>query len=114
MAEGLPADGLLITCDIDPEATKLAQKYWALSPHGKKIQLKLGPGLETIGRLDTPLDFVFIDANKDDYVHYWDACLPKLKSGGIIVVDNVLWSGRVLDRQVQISKSGQAGSAAAR
>lgn len=96
MAEGLPEDGKLITCDLDPVATETARKYWAQSPHGKKITLHLGPALETLRELGGPFDLVFIDADKENYVHYWEACLPKLRHGGIVVVDNVLWSGRVL------------------
>jgi caffeoyl-CoA O-methyltransferase len=97
MAEGLPEGGALITCDVDPDATSVAQKYWSQSPHGKKIQLKLGPALDTLPRLEGPFDLVFIDADKVNYIHYYEACLPKVRKGGLIVADNVLWSGRVLD-----------------
>ena len=99
MAEGLPEDGTLITCDIDPEATAIAGKYWAENPHGKKIELKLGPALETLKTLKGPFDFVFIDADKENYVNYWEAVLPSLSQGGLIAADNVLWSGRVLRPQ---------------
>lgn len=99
MAEGLPADGELITCDIDPKATAIAQKYWARSPHGKKISLTLGPALDTLSTLHGPFDLVFIDADKTNYRHYWEAALPKVRQGGLLVIDNVLWSGRVLDPQ---------------
>lgn len=97
MAEALPAHGKLITCDISAESTALAQKYWAQSEHGKKIELRLGPALDTVASLEGPLDLVFIDADKTNYLNYWEACLPKLRSGGLMVVDNVLWSGRVLN-----------------
>jgi caffeoyl-CoA O-methyltransferase len=96
MAEGLPANGKLITCDINPETTAVAKRYWARSPHGKKIELRLGKGVETLKTLKGPFDLVFIDANKADYEAYWEACLPKVKPGGLILADNVLWSGRVL------------------
>lgn len=99
MASALPADGKLITCDIDPKATSVAQKYWNESPHGKKIELKLGPAKETIQSLEGNFDLVFIDADKAGYIDYWNACVPKLKTGGLIVVDNVLWSGKVLNPQ---------------
>jgi caffeoyl-CoA O-methyltransferase len=99
MAEALPEDGQLITCDIDPRATEIAKKYWEQSPHGKKIALKLGPALDTIQELTSTLDLVFIDADKNNYTNYWEACLPKVRQGGLIVVDNVLWSGRVLEPQ---------------
>src|SRR5659263_396024 len=64
MAEGLPDDGKLITCDIDPENTKIAIKYWSKSPHGKKIELRLGPALETLKTIEGLFDLVFIDADK--------------------------------------------------
>ncbi len=97
MASALPADGQLITCDIDPRATSMAKKFWDQSPHGKKIELKLGPALDSIAQITEPLDLVFIDADKANYVNYWEAVLPKVRSGGLIAVDNVLWSGAVLD-----------------
>lgn len=96
MAEGMAADGKLITCDVDPEATAIAQTHWNQSPHGSKIELRLGPALETIEGLTGPIDMVFIDADKENYIHYWEAVLPKVRQGGLIVADNVLWSGRVL------------------
>ena len=97
MAMGLPEDGRVITCDIDPEATAMARQYWEKSGQGAKIELRLGPALETIESLEGPFDFVFIDADKENYVNYWEAVLPKVRQGGLIAVDNVLWSGRVLD-----------------
>jgi len=97
MASALPADGELITCDVDPESTSLAQRFWARSPDGKKIHLRLAPALDTIATLQGPLDFVFIDADKPNYVRYWEAALPLVRGGGVIIADNVLWSGRVLD-----------------
>lgn len=97
MAEGLPDDGEIITCDVDPEVTKIAQRYWDQSPHSSKIKLLLGPALETIENIQPPLDMIFLDADKENYVNYWEACLPKLRPGGVLTVDNVLWSGRVLD-----------------
>lgn len=97
MAEGLPEDGKLITCDIDPVNTQIAKKFWEKSIHGKKIELKLGPALETLKSLEYPFDLAFIDADKENYVNYWEEILPKMRPGGLIVADNVLWSGRVLD-----------------
>ncbi len=96
MAEGLPHDGVLVTCDVDPKATAIAQSFWARSPHGKKITLKLAPALETIAALDASFDLVFIDADKQNYTRYWEACVPKVRSGGVLLADNVLWSGAVL------------------
>jgi caffeoyl-CoA O-methyltransferase len=97
MAMALPADGELITCDIDPVATTVARKYWAKSPHGKKIHLKLAPASDTIPSLTGPFDLVFIDADKPGYIKYWEAALPLVREGGVIIADNVLWSGRVLE-----------------
>lgn len=99
MASALPDDGQLITCDIDPRATNVAKKFWEQSPHGKKIELRLGPGAETVEKLEGNIDLVFIDADKAGYQTYWDKSLPKVRKGGLLVVDNVLWSGRVLDPQ---------------
>jgi len=97
LASGLPDGGTLVTCDIDPDATAIARRYWARSPHGAKITLRLGPALETIPALEGPFDLAFIDADKANYVRYWDAIVPKVRAGGVIAADNVLWSGRVLD-----------------
>lgn len=97
MAEGLPDDGELITCDIDPKAEEVARRYFEMSPHGKKIHIRMGPALETIGTLKPPLDLVFIDADKANYGHYYEAVLPLLRPGGLIIADNTLWSGKVLD-----------------
>jgi caffeoyl-CoA O-methyltransferase len=96
MAEGLPDDGHLITCDVDPKAEAIARRYFAESPHGHKIEARIGPALDTIGNLTEPLDLVFIDADKTNYVNYYEACFPLVRVGGLIVADNVLWSGRVL------------------
>lgn len=97
MASGLPDDGELITCDINPATTALARKYWARSSHGKKIHLKLAPASDTIAALKGQFDFVFIDADKTNYIRYWESVVPLVHAGGVIVADNVLWSGRVLD-----------------
>jgi caffeoyl-CoA O-methyltransferase len=96
MAAALPDDGQLITCDVDPEATAIARQFWARSPHGHKIELRLGPALETIKTLSGPFDFVFIDADKPAYIDYYEAVLPLLAPRGIIVADNALRRGRVL------------------
>jgi caffeoyl-CoA O-methyltransferase len=97
MAEGLPDDGRLITCEVDPKAEAIARRYFSESPHGHKITIQMGPALETIKTLSGPLDLVFIDADKANYSNYYEAALPLLKPGGLLIADNVLWSGRVLD-----------------
>jgi caffeoyl-CoA O-methyltransferase len=96
MASALPEGGELITCDIDERPLRFARKAWDASPHGKKIESRLGPGLQTIASLNGPFDLVFLDADKENYENYWEAVMPLVRSGGLIVVDNVLWSGRVL------------------
>lgn len=97
MAEGLPDSGQIITCDIDEACTKIARSYFARSPHGHKIKLKMGNALDTIKTIQNTLDLVFIDADKENYENYYEAVLPKLRSGGLIVFDNSLWGGLVLD-----------------
>jgi len=99
MAAGLPDDGELITCDINPETTKIAQSFWARSPHGGKIRQKPGAALDSLRALpsDQAFDLVFLDADKENYANYYEAILPRLQSGGLVVADNTLWSGRVLD-----------------
>jgi caffeoyl-CoA O-methyltransferase len=97
MAEGLSDDGRVTTLEIDPLAIEIAKKYFAKSEHGHKISVVEGPALSSIEKLKGPFDFVFIDADKPNYSNYYKAVLPKVKSGGIIMIDNVLWSGKVLD-----------------
>ncbi len=97
IASGLPEDGTLTTCDVDPKAEAVARRYFARSPHGRKITIRMGPALETIRTLAPPIDFVFLDADKVNYPRYFEAVVPLMPSGGLLVADNVLWSGRVLD-----------------
>jgi caffeoyl-CoA O-methyltransferase len=96
IASGLPEDGMLTTCDVNPKAEAVARRYFARSPHGKKITIRMGPALDTIRTLSPPIDFVFLDADKVNYPHYYEAVLPLMPSGGLLVADNVLWSGKVL------------------
>jgi caffeoyl-CoA O-methyltransferase len=97
MASALPADGELITCDVDPEATAIARRYMDESGHGDKIDIRLGPALETLESLDGPFDIVFVDADKPNYRNYYEASLPLLAEDGLLIADNVLWSGRVVE-----------------
>ena len=97
MASALPADGRIITCDIDPETMGIARRYMDESGYGDKIETRLGPALETIQTLEGPFDLVFIDADKPNYRAYYEAVLPLLAEDGVIIADNVLWSGRVLE-----------------
>ncbi|HEX3623007.1 MAG TPA: O-methyltransferase [Acidimicrobiales bacterium] len=97
MAAALPADGRLTTCEVDAERAEVARRHFDDSPWSDRIELLLGPALDTLAGVDGPFDFVFIDADKRNYANYYDAVLPKLAPRGLIAVDNVLWSGRVLD-----------------
>ena len=97
MAAALPDDGKLITCDISARSIAFAQLFFARSPHGHKIEVRGAPALETLKTLDGPFDFIFIDADKPNYTNYYEASLPLLAPNGMIAVDNVLWSGRVLE-----------------
>ena len=99
MAEALPEDGTLVTCDEDPVAIAFAKKYFSESRHGKKIKQMEGPALESIKKLTGSFDMAFIDADKINYCNYYEAILPMIRPGGLIAVDNVLWSGRVLNPQ---------------
>ncbi len=96
IAEGLPEDGMLTTCDVDPKAEAVARRYFSRSPHGRKITIRMGPALETIRTLAPPIEFVFLDADKENYPNYYEAVLPLMPSGGLLAADNVLWSGKVL------------------
>ena len=97
MAAALPTDGHIDTCELDPERAKVAQSYFDRSPHGSKITIHLGPALDSIAAIDGEFDFVFIDADKDGYVDYYEAVLPRLAPRGLIAADNTLWHGAVLD-----------------
>ena len=105
MAEALPEDGELITCEIDPEAIVFAKRYFDLSPHGKKIGLLEGAALDSLKSISGPFDMAFIDADKENYSNYYEAILPMIRYGGLIAVDNVLWSGRVLDPKDKSDKA---------
>ena len=97
LAEGLPSDGELTTLELDPQVIAIAKRYFDRSEHGKKIKIIEGPALESIAKLTGTFDLAFIDADKENYLNYYEAILPRLKSGGVILIDNVLWSGRVLN-----------------
>jgi caffeoyl-CoA O-methyltransferase len=104
MAGALPDGGQIDTCELDPERAMFAQRYFDRSPHGSKITLHVGPALETINRLEGSFDFVFVDADKDGYVDYYEAVLPRLTARGLIVADNTLGAGRVLDERTPITR----------
>lgn len=97
MAAGLAPDGHITTCEISPAHAEFARRHIAKSPYADRIEVVVGPALETIARLEGPFDLVFIDADKTSYPAYFEATLPKLAPRGLIAADNTLWSGRILD-----------------
>jgi caffeoyl-CoA O-methyltransferase len=96
MAEGLPEDGRLITIDINDELQWIQDKYFSLSPHGRKIERHFGDAREVIPTLPLDFDLVFMDADKENYLLYYEMLINTLKPGAVILIDNVLWSGKVL------------------
>jgi predicted O-methyltransferase YrrM len=99
MAEAMPSGGRIITCEVDPEHADLAEQNIADSgiERASCIEVRRGPALESIATVDDRVDLAFIDADKTSYVDYYEALVPNLSERGVIVADNVLWGGRVLD-----------------
>jgi caffeoyl-CoA O-methyltransferase len=97
MASALPPDGRIVTCELELAHAAVARRHFDASPFADRIELRVGPALETIRDLTGLYDLVFIDADKDQYVDYYEATLPLLSERGLIAVDNTLWSGAVLD-----------------
>jgi caffeoyl-CoA O-methyltransferase len=95
MAGALPRDGRIVTCELSDERADVAEHHIAAAGLADRIEVRRGPALATIATLDGPFDLVFVDADKMGYREYYEAVLPKLSDDGLIVVDNVLWSGRV-------------------
>ena len=96
MAEQLPEDGKVFTIDINKETTAIAKRFWDQSPHGKKIEQILKPGLDALADLNGKYDLIFIDADKNNYPNYLTWALDHLSDHGLIVVDNTLWHGKVI------------------
>ena len=96
IAEGMPTGGQLICCETNPRAIEFAQSFFDRSPHGHKISPIFGQALDTIATLEGNFDFVFIDADKRNYLNYYEAVVPLVRSGGLIAIDNSVWQGRVL------------------
>lgn len=97
LAEGLTGAGKIITLDMQPETHEIAKAFWAKSDLNDKIDGRLGDAAQIIPILDETFDLVFIDADKPNYANYYDLVFPKMRIGGLIIADNVLWSGKVLD-----------------
>jgi caffeoyl-CoA O-methyltransferase len=101
MAEALPEKGVLITCESNQKYADIARRYFKKSPHGKKINLKLGPALRTMNEIgNKSQDFVFIDADKPSYGRYFDEALRILRPGGLIFVDNVFWRNKIFKKNI--------------
>ncbi len=103
-AEALPPDGQLITLDVNPETAEIAKRYFRESPHGKKIDLRFGPALDSLKTLEGPFDLCFIDADKTEYSDYYEICIGLVRQGGLIVLDNMLQRGKVLDQNDESSR----------
>jgi caffeoyl-CoA O-methyltransferase len=97
VALALPPDGEIVACDVSDEYTSVARKYWKEAGVDHKIHLHIRPALETLAQLHGPFDFAFIDADKTNYDAYYEYALRLLRPGGLIMIDNVLWSGKVAD-----------------
>ncbi len=97
MAAGLPPGGSIVTCEINPVHAEFARRHIAASPYADRIEVRVGPAIDTIAALPGPFDLVFIDADKASYPAYYEAVLAKLSPRGLIVADNTLWSGQILD-----------------
>ena len=101
LAEGLPQDGIVYACETNPRSIAIAQEFFDRSPHGHKINVLFGWALETIPQIEQTLDLVFLDADKKQYPNYLDMVLPMLRPGGLIVIDDALWKGRVLNPKAE-------------
>jgi predicted O-methyltransferase YrrM len=106
VALSLPADGKIVACDVSEEYTSIARRYWQAAGVADKIDLHIAPALETLDHVLTvgegeTFDFAFIDADKGNYENYYEQCLKLIRSGGLIAIDNVLWSGKVADPEIQ-------------
>jgi caffeoyl-CoA O-methyltransferase len=97
LAEGLAESGKIITLDVNEEFEVMARKYFDQSPLGSKIDMRIGNALDIIPKLEEEFDMVFIDADKENYGNYYDLVFDKVKTGGYVIADNVLWSGKVVE-----------------
>jgi len=105
MAECLPKNGVVYTLDLNEETTALAKRFWAKSPHGKKIKPVLGPAKKSLSKIKGKFDFIFIDADKVNYLDYFKISLKMLTKNGMVAIDNVLWSGKVLNPKDKETKA---------
>ena len=105
MAEVLPVDGRIITCDTNERYANIARRFFEKSPHGNKISIKMGPALQTLREIDGPFDLIFLDADKNNYPEYYRMLHPMLRIGGLLIVDNAFWDGKVMDRMDEKSRA---------
>ena len=108
MAAGLPADGRIDTCELSEQHAEVARRYIGRAGYSDRITVHVGPALESIRSLEGDFDFVFIDADKENYVAYYEEVLPRLSPAGLIAADNTLWSGRILDDEADQEASTRA------
>jgi len=109
-ALALPPEGRIIALDVSAEFTEIAQRYWHKANVADKIDLRIGPALETLDELiasgaQNTFDFAFIDADKTNYYAYYEKCLQLVHTGGLIAIDNVLWGGQVIDLEIQNTRT---------
>jgi predicted O-methyltransferase YrrM len=112
VALALPADGKIVACDVSEEYTSVARRYWQQAGVADKIDLHIAPALETLDKLLTAgeaetFDFAFIDADKSNYDNYYERSLELIRPGGLIAIDNVLWSGKVADTEIQDNQTNK-------
>ena len=106
IALALPEDGRIVACDVNPQYTSVAEKFWVSAGVRKKIDLRIGPAKDTLSELIShdglanTFDFAFIDADKVNYEHYYELCLQLVRPGGLITIDNVLWGGAIADENI--------------
>jgi caffeoyl-CoA O-methyltransferase len=110
VALSLPTDGKLVACDVNAEYTEMARRYWRKADVEERIELRLAPALETLDGLigsgqAGSFDFAFVDADKENYLGYYDRCLTLLRPGGLLAIDNVLWGGSVVDERDASSRT---------
>lgn len=110
VALALPPDGKIIACDISEEYTAIARRYWEKAGVTNKIELRIAPALESLNKLieegqAETFDFVFIDADKSNYLNYYERALQLVRPGGLIAIDNVFWGGKVADREIQDNRT---------
>ena len=112
VALALPADGKIVACDVSEEYTSIARRYWQQAGVADKIDLHIAPALETLDKLLTAgeagtFDFAFIDADKGNYENYYERSLELIRPGGLVAIDNVLWSGKVADTEIQDNQTNK-------